>query len=135
MHQSVFSEIISCYSDKIRIEHDKEHFSTAGWIDFNETCLGITNEREDSEIYTEIQYSSLDDWYISEGKTSSCSRVLESICLDSCFCLDMKRHNIAIKIVLDGPVKFKITSLLQAKSVKQVFNYEKRTSRFNSLYS
>jgi hypothetical protein len=65
---SIFSEIIlSCFSDKIRIEHDKEHLNTCGWVDFNETCVGITSEREDSEIYTEVQYSSLDDWYIFEG--------------------------------------------------------------------
>ena len=60
-------DIISYYSSDIKIEHDNERITTRGWIDLNSDCIGITSDKDESEIYTEIKYSSLDDWFIIEG--------------------------------------------------------------------
>lgn len=38
--------------------------TSSGWIDFNENSIGLTSWTEGEEVFTEIRYSSITDWYM-----------------------------------------------------------------------
>lgn len=42
----------------------KETITSSGWIDFNENSIGLTTWTEGEEVFTEIRYSSITDWYM-----------------------------------------------------------------------
>lgn len=41
-----------------------ETITSSGWIDFNEDSIGLTTWTEGEEVFTEIRYSSITDWYM-----------------------------------------------------------------------
>lgn len=41
-----------------------ETITSSGWIDFNENTIGLTTWIKGEEVFTEIRYSSITDWYM-----------------------------------------------------------------------
>ena len=58
------SKIKSIQSKCIRFKQQNEIITSSGWIDFNENSIGLSTRTENEEVFTEIRYSSLTDWYM-----------------------------------------------------------------------
>lgn len=73
------SQILSVESPRIVFEQrsDPHITSSAGWVDFNDTCVGVTCFQKGTEVYTEVCYHSIESWHfdgiLREYGRQSCS--------------------------------------------------------------
>lgn len=66
-----FSKILSIESKYIKIKQEKKDTISSGWIDFNEHSIGLTYSIKDEDLFTEIRYMSVADWYLKGNEQIS----------------------------------------------------------------
>lgn len=59
-----YSSIKSFESSQIKFVQESKTTVSHGWVDFNEASIGLTSWSENQEIYTEIRYKSITEWYL-----------------------------------------------------------------------
>lgn len=64
-----YSQIISIFSTNMKFIQVSESYTSPGWIDFNDTSIGLTSTLDNEEAYTEIRYLSITDWYFKGMNT------------------------------------------------------------------
>ena len=55
------------HSSSIKFIQKSKTIHSYGWVDFNEFSLGLASFTSDGDVYTEIRYASIADWYF-QGK-------------------------------------------------------------------
>lgn len=105
---------------------DAKKVSSSGWVDFNEASIGLTSQLNDGELYTEIRYISITDWYI-KGKLIIAFGYIQII--ENCtLVISVRYGKIEVEIDLGNNIKDILAQIFQ-KMNSRILKKQSETNR------